>query len=65
MTEDEIVEQHHQLNGFEFGQAPGVGFGQGGLVCWSSWGHNESDTTKQLKLTELNKHDGLFTLFNA
>ena len=26
--------------------------GQGGLVCWGSWGHKESDTTEQLKLTE-------------
>ena len=25
-----------------------VGDGQGGLVCCSSWGHKESDTTEQL-----------------
>ena len=25
MTEDEMVEWHHQLNGHEFEQAPGVG----------------------------------------
>ena len=27
MTEDEIVEWHHRLNGHEFEQAPGVGDG--------------------------------------
>ena len=25
-----------------------VGDGQGGLVCYSPWGHRESDTTVQL-----------------
>ena len=29
-------------------QAPGVGNGQGGLVCCDSWGCKESDTTEQL-----------------
>ena len=52
-TEDEMVEWHHRLNGHEFGWTPGVGDGQGGLVCCSSWGHKESDTTKQLNWTEL------------
>ena len=28
MTEDEMVEWHHQLNAHEFEQAPGVGDGQ-------------------------------------
>ena len=32
----------------EFEQAPGVGDGQGSLVCCSPWGHKESDTTEQL-----------------
>ena len=27
---------------------PGVGDGQGGLVCCNSWGRKESDTTEQL-----------------
>ena len=31
-----------------------IGDGQGGLVCCSSWGRKESDTTEQLNLTELN-----------
>ena len=26
--------------------APGVGDGQGGLACCSSWGHKESNTTE-------------------
>ena len=33
-----MVEWHHRLNGHEFGKAPGVGDGQGGLACCSSWG---------------------------
>ena len=31
---------------------PGVGDGQGGLMCYSSWGRKESDTTEQLKWTD-------------
>ena len=44
----EMVEWHHRLNGHEFEQAPGVGDGQGSLVCWSQWGHKKSDATKWL-----------------
>ena len=33
---------------------PGVGDGQGGLVCCDSWGRKESDTTEWLNWTELN-----------
>ena len=32
-TEDEMVGWHQQLDGLEFEQAPGVGDGQGSLVC--------------------------------
>ena len=46
MTEDEMVEQHHLLYGHELEQAPGVGNGQGNLVCCSPWGCKESDTTE-------------------
>ena len=53
-TEDEMAGWHHRLNGLEFGWTPGVGVGQGSLVCCSSWGHKESDTTEQLNWTELN-----------
>ena len=47
-TEDEMVGWHHRLNGYEFEQAPGVGDGQGSLVCCSPWGYKESDLTEQL-----------------
>ena len=53
-TEDEMVGWHHRLNGRGFGWTPGVGDGQGGLACCSSWGHKESDTTEWLNRTELN-----------
>ena len=43
MTGDEMVGWHHRLNGHEFEQAPGVGDGQGGLVCCSPQDHSESD----------------------
>ena len=49
MTEDEIVGWHHQHDGHEFEQAVGVDDGQGGLVCCSPLGFEESDTTEQLK----------------
>ena len=38
MTEDEMVGWHHRLDGLEFEQAPGVGDGQGDVVCCSPWG---------------------------
>ena len=40
-TEDEMV-------GHEFQQAPGVGDGQGSLVCCSPWGCEELDMTERL-----------------
>ena len=40
-TEDEMAGWHHQLNGYEFGQAPGDGEGQGSLVYCSPWGRKE------------------------
>ena len=42
---------HHQLNGHEFEQAPGVGDGQGGLACCDSWGRQELDMTELLNWT--------------
>ena len=48
MTEDEMVGWHHQLNGHEFEQTPGVGDGQGGLAFCGSWGCKESDMTELL-----------------
>ena len=43
MTEDETAGWHHRLDGHEFEYTPGVGDGQGGLVCCDSWGRKESD----------------------
>ena len=51
-TEDEMVGWHHQVEGHEFEQAPGVGDGQGGLACCSPWGLKESDTTETLNWIE-------------
>ena len=45
---------HHWLNGHEFEWTPGVGDGQGGLVCCDSWGRQESETTERLNWTEQN-----------
>ena len=44
-SEDEMVGYHHQLNGHQFEQTPGNSEGQGSQVCYSLWGHRESDTT--------------------
>ena len=48
-TEDEMVGQHHGLNGRESEQTLGDSEGHGSLVCCSPWGCKESDTTVQLK----------------
>ena len=48
MTEDEMAGWHHQLHGHEFEWALGVGDGQGGLACCSSWGCKELDMTERL-----------------
>ena len=48
MTEDEMVGQHHQLDGCEFGQIPEDTEGQGSLPCCSPWGCKESDVAERL-----------------
>ena len=48
MTEDEMVEWHHQFVGHDFEHALGVGDGQGSLACCCPWGRKEPDTTKRL-----------------
>ena len=53
-TEDKIVGWHHRLDGHVFEQAPGVGDGQGSLVCCSPRGRKELNTTEWLNWTELN-----------
>ena len=58
------------MDGHGLGWTPGVGDGQGGLACCSSWGRKESDTTEWLNwtphyflLAPLNTHASqLFTL---
>ena len=52
-TEDEMVGWHHRLDGHESEQAPGVGDGQGTLLCCSAWGHKELHPTDWLNWTEL------------
>ena len=43
-----MVGWHHQLNGHEFEETPGVGDGQGGLVCCSLWSRKELDMPEPL-----------------
>ena len=52
-TGDEIVGWHHQLNGHEFEQAPGVDDGQGSLVCFSPWSSKQLNTTERLNWTDI------------
>ena len=51
MTEDEMAGWHHRLNGHEFQQAPGVGDGQGSLVCCNPWGHKADHVTDHALIT--------------
>ena len=50
-TNDEMVGCHHRLDGHEFEQAPGVGDGQGSLVCYSPW--DRKGSTRLSNWTEL------------
>ena len=45
---DEMAGWHHWLDGHESEWTPGVGDGQGGLVCCNSWGRKDSDMTDRL-----------------
>ena len=45
-----MVGWHHQLDGHEFKQAPGIGDGQGSLACCNPWG----DKLTHDRVTELN-----------
>ena len=58
MTEEKMIEYHHQLNGHEFEQTLGDRKGQGSLACCSTWGCKESDTTERLnnKINVEGKH---------
>ena len=48
MTEDEMVEWHHQFNEHEFEHTLGIGDGRGRLACCSPYGCKGSGTTEQL-----------------
>ena len=52
-TKDEMAGWHHWVDGPESEWTPGVGDGQGGLVCCDSWGCKESDRAERLNWTEL------------
>ena len=43
-----MVGWYPQFNGYELGQTPGDGEGQGSLACCIPWGHKVSDMTEQL-----------------
>ena len=43
-----MVGWHQGLDGCEFEEAPGIGDGEGSLVCYSTCHCKESDTTEQL-----------------
>ena len=45
VTEDEMVDFYHQLNGHEFEQIPRDSEGQAILACFGPQGCKESDTT--------------------
>ena len=52
MTEGEMAECHHWLDGHDFWWTSRVGDRQGGLACCNSWGRKESDKTERLNWTE-------------
>ena len=54
--EDELIGWHHWLNGHEFEQAPGVGDGQGSLVCCSPWGCKRAGHNWVTELKEKTSH---------
>ena len=63
-TENEMVGWHHRLNGHEVEQAPGVGEGQGSLVCCSPWGCKESNTTERLNNNVFSIHRSFLLLIS-
>ena len=56
MTEDEMIGWHRWLNEDGFVWTLGVGDGQGGMACCSSWRHKELDMTERLNWTQLNNN---------
>ena len=62
MTEDEIVGWQHQFNGHEFEPTLGDS-GQRSLVCYSLWGHKESDTPSRLDNEQQEKLAKIYNIF--
>ena len=62
-TEDEMVGWHHWLNGHESEQPPGVGDGQGSLVCYGPWRRKELDTTEWLNWSSSKRGKTVVTFF--
>ena len=60
MTEDEMIEWHDSLNGYEFEQTPGDGEGQGSLAYCSPWGGKDLYMTELLN-NKLLSHIRLFS----
>ena len=56
MTKDEMVGWHHRPSGHEFEKTLGDNEGQGSLVCCSSRGCKDSDTTEQLNNEQWQKY---------
>ena len=54
-SEDEMAGWHHQCNGHELGQTLGHSEGHRGLVCCSSRGRKESETTERLNNNKVMK----------
>ena len=48
LTKNEMVRQHHRLNGHELEQTGRDSEGQGSLACWSPWSRKELDTNQWL-----------------
>ena len=62
--EDKMAGLHHQLDAHEFGWTPGVGDGQGGLVCCDSWGRRvRHDWVTELNWTEPNHYQHAYPKF--
>ena len=66
-TEDKMAGWHPWLDGHESEQALGVSSGQGGLVCCSLWGCEESDMTEPLNwlIDWLLVHSRILLNFNS
>ena len=48
LAEDKMLRWHYLLSEQEFEQTLGDSGGQRSLVCYSPWGHKESDMTEEL-----------------